>query len=199
MPIRTIQKHSAGYVWHTNHDNMALEKLFNDLTELSEKSEISKTELIETLRKYTIDYSVFDLMKFNFYMIDDTEYVPDEFYKEVHKVNFNFVSDFIRSINDKTMVYEGNIEINSFRYSLEFLTYKWDSEIHKSDLLQLGILGTLYHRFIVEKPIHPLDLPFPGNLKIVYDNGQYFCPARKNNLKNPVAYCKMCLCQELKF
>ena len=178
---------------------MTVDELFNDLTELAGKSEISKMELIETLRKYAINYSVFDLMKFNQYMIDGTEYVPDEFYREVHRVNFNFVSNTIRSINDAEKVYEGTVDMDSFKYSVDFLTDKWGNEIHKTDLLQLGVLGAIYHRFIVEKPIHPLDLPFPGNLKIVYDNGQYYCPARKNNLANPVAYCKMCLCNELKF
>ena len=178
---------------------MDVDGIFNDLAELSNNPQISKMDLMEVLRSYANMISSFDLSNVMSTMTVNVEHVPKDFYGEVHKVNVNFVLNTIKSIKDVNSNYDGVIDRNHFIYSLDFLKDKYEKGIHEDTLFMFSILGGLYHRFIIEKPIHPLDLPFPGNLKIVYDNGQYYCPARKNNLKNPVAYCKMCLCQELKF
>ena len=178
---------------------MDIEGILKDLDDLNKKSEISKMELMGVVRQYVNMISSFDLAKLMSGMTLNTEYIPVDFFTKVHKVNVSFVLDMINSVKNTETVYKGNIDKDSLKYSVEFLKDKYKKGIHEDDILMFSIIGNLYHRFIVEKPIHPLNLPFPGNLKIIEKEGQYYCPARKNNLANPIAFCKVCLCRQLEF
>ena len=89
--MRTILMHSADYALHTNHDIMAFEDIFSDLKELEKNSKISKADLLEVLRKYCTNISVFDLMKFNSRFVDETDYVPNDFLRKfMRQVSIQF-------------------------------------------------------------------------------------------------------------
>lgn len=197
--MRTILMHSADYALHTNHDIMAFEDIFSDLKELEKNSKISKADLLEVLRKYCTNISVFDLMKFNSRFVDETDYVPNDFFKKVHETSFNSVFTSIKSINDETLQIKGNIDKNRFINSRGYLEERFFKRTDDNETIRIAIIIDLYKIFIEEKPIHPINMPFPGNLKIVEENGHYYCPARKNNMENPITFCRICIAEELEF
>lgn len=54
----------------------------------------------------------------------------------------------------------------------------------------------LYTTFIKDEPIHPVGMPFPGGLKIKYENGNYLCPVKDSQKDNPHAVCGFCIVQQ---
>lgn len=54
----------------------------------------------------------------------------------------------------------------------------------------------IYTTFILDEPIHHVGSIFPGNTKVRYENGTYYCPVKNNNVGNLKAVCRFCIAKQ---
>ena len=77
-----------------------------------------------------------------------------------------------------------------------------NKELYKNENDKFPLIYTiisLYTTFILNEPIHPIGTPFPGNLKVTYENGTYFCPVKDKQKENPNAVCRFCIAKQSDF
>lgn len=76
----------------------------------------------------------------------------------------------------------------------------YDGVDFDSDKVQLiYCLVSLYATFILNEPIHSLDTPFPGNLKIKKLGKYYYCPVKETQKDTEGAVCNICISREIDY
>lgn len=70
---------------------------------------------------------------------------------------------------------------------------------HKSsaEFCIIVFLSILYANYILEEPVHPEGLNFQNQKKVLKKEESYYCPAKEGNLKNPNAFCRLCMAEQL--
>lgn len=51
-----------------------------------------------------------------------------------------------------------------------------------------------YLTFIVKKPLHPPNMIFSKNQRLIQQHNQYFCPLKNKQLKEKSSLCRYCVC-----
>ena len=138
--------------------------MFEDLHELLEDKKISKNELLAILKEKAQNISVFDLMEAHKYILQDVEFVQDKYQDDFRQA---YVKQFIGHINnikkdntdyDKRGKKE-RIDKKQFEKALEDLHNVYDGVDFDKDKVQLiYCLVSLYATFILNEPIHSLDI-----------------------------------------
>jgi hypothetical protein len=49
-----------------------------------------------------------------------------------------------------------------------------------------------FSMFVLERPGHPVGMPFPGGLRVEERRGQFFCPVRDKEKEVPFSICNFC-------
>ena len=57
-------------------------------------------------------------------------------------------------------------------------------------------LISIYTTFIMDEPVHPVGMPFPGGFKIKQEYGTYYCPVKESQKDNPNAVCGICIAEQ---
>jgi uncharacterized protein (UPF0305 family) len=173
--------------------------IFNELTKISREPEIKITELRDILKKYAKTVSVFDEMNATCIIREDCKYMQKNIQKEYLEVYIKYFFKRIKEILNDNVNYKGNIDIVKFQNSLnllknQFIQYKDSSNNSKYSLILTLI--SFYATFIKNEPIHPVGTPFPGNLKLEKKDGEYYCPVKDKQSKNPNAVCNLCISKQ---
>lgn len=168
---------------------------------LDSNEEFKKMELLNILKKYGREISPYDLMKLSHYLREDGKYIQNGFKKDFLEVHIKYFINRIKEILDDKNIYEGTINKKALRIALKRIKHiycnleKSEKGDTKFPLIYTIIL--LYTRFILERPNHDLETPFPGSGKIIQKDGVYYCPAKKNQKKNKDSVCNFCIAHEL--
>ncbi len=165
------------------------------------ENNVSCDAVLEILKKYCGTISVFDLMRVNAEMIEESKYVQENYKEKSHGVYAKYFLGRIKEIRDDNTHYNKNIDKEDFIDSVATLKSYHDAESIKSKTkfpLIYGIVS-LYTTYILEEPIHPVGTPFPGSLKVEEKDGVFYCPVKDANLESPNAVCKMCIAEQLDF
>ena len=179
--------------------------MFEELHELLEDKKISKNKLLAILKEKAQKISVFDLMDANKYILQDVEFVQDKYQDEFRQA---YVKQFIGHINNikkdntdyDSMGKKERIDKKQFEKSLEDLHNVYDGVDFDKDKVQLiYCLVSLYATFILNEPIHSLDTPFPGNLKIKKLGKFYYCPVKATQKNTEGAVCNICISREIDY
>lgn len=176
--------------------------IYDDFNDISiEENGISKIGLLNVLKKYSKNISVFDLMQITGEMMEESKYVQENYRKKSHEV---YVKYFLMRINDVKAdenEYNGVIDKEDFIESISRLkSYQLEeSEKFKSKFPLIYTIISLYTTYILEEPIHPVGTPFPGSLYVEEKDGVYYCPVKDANLESPNAVCKICIAEQLEF
>lgn len=181
---------------------MDSKSMYEDFTNISSgENSISKDALLEILQKYSGTISVFDLMEVTSELIEDTQYVQEEYRKKSHAIYVKYFLGRIKSIRDDNTQYGENIDKEDFIDSVATLKsyHEEESISSKTKFPLIYAIVSLYTTYILEEPIHPVGTPFPGSLKVIEENGIFYCPVKEANLESPNAVCKMCIAEQLDF
>nr|WP_277749681.1 DUF2115 family protein [Methanohalophilus sp. WG1-DM] len=58
-------------------------------------------------------------------------------------------------------------------------------------------LTSIYLIFVAGKPLHPLNMEFPGSSKIAKKDNEYYCLAKNKQKDVEIALCKFCICRDM--
>ncbi len=176
--------------------------MFNDFSDVGIAEEkVSPQAILNVLKDYSATISVFDLMKVNAEMIEDSKYVQDSYKKKSIGVYAKYFLGRIREIRDDNNHYINDVCKEEFIDAVATLKSYYDAESisSKSKFPLIYAIVSLYTTFVLEEPIHPVGTPFPGSLKVEEKDGVFYCPVKDVNLESPNAVCKMCIAEQLEF
>lgn len=180
---------------------MKAEDILIELKELSQKTQITKKELMGLLKKYVHIISVNDLMMATVHIRKDGEYIQPQYREKYLKIYIKYFILRMREVLEKED-YESTAIINKqlFDESFHLLerTFENESISHDNEnkFPLIYVITSLYTTFILEEPIHPVGSEFPGNLEVEERNGTFFCPVKDNQKDNENAICHLCLAEQ---
>ena len=176
--------------------------MYDDFTDVVTGEEsVSADAVLDVLKRYSSTISVFDLMKVNAEMIEDSKYVQDSYKEKNHGIYAKYFLGRIKDISGDDNLYNKSIGKEEFIDSVATLrSYHINESITSKTKFPLiyGIVS-LYTTFILEEPIHPVGTPFPGSLEVEEHDGKFYCPVKDANLESPNAVCRMCIAEQLEF
>ena len=179
---------------------MEAEDILIELKELSLKSNVSKDELMEILKKYARIISVQDLMMATARMRKDGEYIQKNYREKYLKVYIKYFIMRMKEVKEFNDYENTNIDKASFDTSFPMLERTFEKErLENADddkFPLIYVITALYTTFILEEPIHPVGSEFPGSLFVEERNGEFFCPVKDNQKDNVNAICHLCLAEQ---
>ena len=169
--------------------------IFEDLQNISLQNTITKTELLNLLKKYCKIISPYDLMLATARMREEGKYVQANYREKYLEV---YVKYFIMRVKEILDNYSDvSIDKKSFDESFNLLKYQFEKERNYDDKFPLiYIIVSLYTTFILEEPIHPVGSEFPGSLKVEKKDGVFYCPVKDKQKDNKNAICNLCLAKQ---
>ena len=176
--------------------------MYDDFSNVvSNEESISTESVLDILKEYAGTISVFDLMKVNAEMIEESKYVQDNYKQKSHEVYAKYFLARIKDVPSEDNKYGHDIDKEEFIDAISTLkSYHINESVTSKTKFPLiyGIIS-IYTTFILEEPIHPVGTPFPGSLYVEEKDGKFYCPVKDANLESPNAVCKMCLAEQLEF
>ena len=179
---------------------MEAEDILIELKDLTPQKEITKSELMDLLRKYAKIISVYDLMMATAHMRKDGEYVHASYREKYLEIYVKYFIMRMKEVLENDNYDDSPIDKQAFDECFPMLerTFEkerlYDSKEDKFPLIY--VITALYTTFILEEPIHPVGSEFPGSLKVEEINGEYFCPVKDNQKDNVNAICHLCLAEQ---
>ena len=176
--------------------------MYDDFSNVvSNEESISTESVLDILKEYSGNISVFDLMAVNAEMIEESKYVQDNYKDKSHAVYVKYFLARIKDVRTDNNTYEHDIDKEEFIDAVATLkSYHINESVTSKTKFPLiyGIIS-IYTTFILEEPIHPVGTPFPGSLYVEEKDGKFFCPVKDANMESPNAVCKMCIAEQLEF
>ena len=168
---------------------------------ISNEGTISCDSVLDVLREYSSTVSVFDLMKINSEMIEESKYVQNSYKNKSHDIYAKYFLGRLKYISGDRKHYEKTIDKEEFIDAIATLrSYSLNGSIStKSKFPLVYAIVSLYTTFVLEEPIHPVGTPFPGSLEVEEKDGKFYCPVKDANVDSPNAVCKMCIAEQLEF
>lgn len=179
---------------------METEDILIELKQLSQNSDIKKSEIMEILKKYARIISVNDLMLATARMRKDGEYVQKNYREKYLTVYIKYFIMRMKEVKEFEEYEDTVIDKELFDTSFPMLKRTFEKERlsnAKDDKFPLiYVITALYTTFILEEPIHPVGSEFPGSLFVEEKNGEFFCPVKENQKDNINAICHLCLAEQ---
>ncbi len=177
-------------------------EMYDDFSNvISNEKAISCDSVLEILKKYSSTVSVFDLMKVNAEMIEESKYVQKSYKDKGHQVYAKYFLGRLKYVSGDDKQYNKDIDKEEFIDAIATLrSYHTNGTItSKTKFPLIYAIISLYTTFVLEEPIHPVGTPFPGSLEVEEKDGKFYCPVKDANIDSPNAVCKMCLAEQLEF
>ena len=176
------------------------EEILVELRNLSKQDEITKSQLLEILKKYARTITVYDLMRTSERMRQEGEYLDEDYREQFLEI---YIKNFILRITELVALedYEDKaIDKESFDETFPILERMFEKEElpgFEGDKFPLFyVIISLYVTYITEEPIHHVGSEFPGNLKVEERNGEYLCPVKEKHMDNVNATCHYCIAKQ---
>lgn len=165
---------------------------------ISKHEDITGNMVLDMLKKYASNISVFDMMSASAQIIEENKYVQESYRKDSEK---SYVEIFIFRIKDimtDSKDYQKSINKKDITDALETLKSNYINGTHDSQSKTpiMGCMASIYTTFILEEPIHKVGTPFPGSQKVEEKNGKFYCPVKDSNIDTPNAVCNICLAEQ---
>lgn len=163
--------------------------------ELALSGELTKMKLLELIKKEASLLPIQDIMKATTFLREDARYMPAGYREEyIQRFSKAFFAR-IRDLKNDNGQYEGKVDLVKLQGFLEVLERQKKEAEAENELcfLKIARIISIYTTFIREESIHPVGTKFPGGFTLRYENGQYLCPVKEKQLKNPSALCRFCV------
>ena len=176
------------------------EDILAELRNLSKQDEITKSQLLDILKKYARTITVYDLMRTSQRMRKEGEYLDEDYREQFLEI---YIKNFILRITELVALEDYDdtaIDKESFDETFPILERMFEKEElpeFEGDKFPLFyVIISLYVTYITEEPIHHVGSEFPGNLKVEEINGEYFCPVKEKHMDNVNATCHYCIAKQ---
>lgn len=179
--------------------------MFQELEELGKNGDNSKSELLKKLKELSRKVSIYDQMKVINELKKSLNSVQKQYRKDFFKIYAKGFVVRINTIKNENLEKYSDEEFDIDKYIESIIILKRQFEENNEDntsskeFRTIYTIISLYTTFILEEPIHEIGTKFPGNLEIIYKNGKYYCPVKKNNENNPKAVCQFCIAENLDY
>lgn len=161
---------------------------------------VSRQVLLDALKDEAGTIDITDIMAALVHMKKESIYVTAG-YRE--KFDNAYIQSFlmrIKKIRDNNKQYEGFVNADELQEAIKILKkqqkqveLEHDNHIH---FFKIYRLITLYTTFIMDEPVHPVGMPFPGGFKIKQEDGIFYCPVKESQKDNPGAVCGICIAEQ---
>ncbi len=161
---------------------------------------IPKQKLLDALKSEAGKVHVTDMMVACSHLKEENKYVQRGYREEYDRIYIESFLMGIKKIREDKNSYPGLVDVDELRKALETLKrqeieVKNDSEQHLR-FFRIYKLITIYTTFILDEPVHPVGMPFPGGFKIKYEDDTYYCPVKESQKDNPGAVCGICIAEQ---
>lgn len=171
--------------------------MLSEIKSLISQGQITKNELLKTLKEDAKKVDVSDFMQFNLQLRKVTECIHTSYKKDCIKS----YTDFMLHINDvkaDDAHYTGQIDVDKLNEAINLLLEQENGESY--DVMmgswEIYTILCLYSTFIKEEPIHQVGFMFPGGLKVKMGRDKFTCPVKENNKDNSSAVCPFCIAEQ---
>ncbi|ADE36509.1 Protein of unknown function DUF2115 [Methanohalophilus mahii DSM 5219] len=156
-------------------------------------------ELITNLKNKANRFTPSDFMKIRSRILQSTENLPSKYRQMYGEELFRHLYETI----DEIRKYKATPQLPTFdrKDCLELiqridLMREEDNEKNKlfTDMVKLT---SIYLIFVAGKPLHPLNMEFPGGRKIAKKDNAYYCPVKNKQKDVEIALCKFCICKDM--
>jgi uncharacterized protein (UPF0305 family) len=174
--------------------------MFKELNKLKQKDQIFKKDIMNILQDLAKAISVHDLMIATAILREDGKYIQKNYRKEYLEIYIKYFIMRVKDVKEDKNEYREIIDRKEFIEAIELLESQFTNKnLYKNENDKFPAIYTiisLYTTFILDEPIHPVGTPFPGGLKVRYENEIYLCPVKDKQSENPNAVCKFCIAKQ---
>lgn len=167
----------------------------DNIKDLDFSGKIGKNKLLSVLKVEASAIDVRRIMVANSFLREDARYMQSPYREEyIERFSKAFFAR-IKDLKDDNRNYKGNVDVYKLQEFLEVLEKQQREAKSKGELcfLKIARIIALYTVFVREESIHPVGTKFPGGFKLRQVNGQYLCPVKEKQMKNPSALCRLCV------
>ncbi len=170
------------------------------MKDLDLSQNISKQKLLDVLKSEADNVNVRDIMVACSHLKEESKYVPAGYREEYDRIYIEFFLLGIKKMREDKNSYPGLVEVGELKNAIKTLNIQQNEveQDSKEHLVFFKIykLITLYTTFVLDEPVHPVGMPFPGGFKIKYEDGIFYCPVKKSQKDNPGAVCGICIAEQ---
>lgn len=161
---------------------------------------ISKQNLLDVLKSEADKVHVTDIMIACSHLKEESKYVQPGYREAYDRIYIESFLLGVKKIMEDKSSYQGFVDVEQLKKAIEILKKqeketRLDSSQHLR-FFRIYKLITIYTTFILDEPVHPVGMPFPGGFEIKYEDGIYYCPVKENQKDNPGAVCGICIAEQ---
>jgi uncharacterized protein (UPF0305 family) len=156
---------------------------------------LSRNELKDVVKAEAGNIHIKDIMLAASFLRDDAQYMPKSYRDDyIERFSKSFFSR-VKEIKEDKRDYPGNVNRKDLIEFLELLDEQSKNARTNQEkcFVKIARIISTYTTFVREEPIHPLGTKFPGGFVLHIENGNYLCPVKQRQMKNPSALCKFCV------
>jgi uncharacterized protein (UPF0305 family) len=165
------------------------------MKELIGLEKITRNHLRDIVKAEAKNIHMNDIMLASSFLREDAKYMPSSYREDyIDRFSKAFFSR-IKEIKEDEINYPGEVDKEKFKEFFKVLdkqTYDAKGDNERCFVRIARIIAT-YTTFVREEPIHPVGTRFPGGFILHLKDGDYLCPVKKRQLKNPSALCRFCV------
>jgi uncharacterized protein (UPF0305 family) len=168
--------------------------------EIDFSKKVPRQALLDALKEEAGNVSVTDIMAALTHLKKESTHVNASYREDYHQAYIQSFLMRIKEIRNNKKAYEGLINTGELQKAIT--TLKNQQTLAELDhnphmhFFKIYRLITLYTTFIMDEPVHPVGMPFPGGFKIKQENGIYYCPVKESQQDNPGAVCGICIAEQ---
>lgn len=156
---------------------------------------MARNKLRDILKTEAKNIHMKDIMLASSFLREDAKYMPvsyrDDYIERFSKAFFNR----IREIKEDSEIYIGNVDLEKL---MEFFSVLDEQDknaggYNEKCFVKIARIISTYTTFVRREPIHPIGTRFPGGFVLHMEKGEFLCPVKKRQMKNPSALCKFCV------
>ena len=159
---------------------------------------MNRSDLLTELKEQAQHISNEDLSLARAAIMEAVEHVREP-YKTIYSSDyFTFLyENFLRLKGHGDAGIEEELDLEEYTSLLDSIKDKSYSEDRKREALtRFTTLVLAYLVFIVKEPLHPVGMVFPGGIRIIQKDLDYYCPVKDKQSETGMSFCEFCTCRD---
>lgn len=156
---------------------------------------LKRNKLRDILKSQAKNLHMKDIMLASSFLREDAKYMPASYREDyIERFSRAFFTG-IREIKEDSENYPGEVDVEKLGEFFEVLDKQGKSAggTNEKCFVKIARIIATYSTFVRREPIHPVGTKFPGGFVLHIEKGEYLCPVKKRQMKNPSALCKFCV------
>jgi uncharacterized protein (UPF0305 family) len=162
---------------------------------VTSKEKMSREELLSLLKKEARNLHMKDIMLATAFFQEDAQFMPKGYREDYIKTFSKAFFTRIKDIKEDDDHYPGFVDMTKLRSFFKLLDEQKSKAKGDRELcfLRIARIVATYTTFVREESIHPVGTKFPGGFTLKFHDGEYLCPVKDRQKKNPSALCRFCV------